>query len=111
MNQLYEREQAVAIKAIRAAARLCRSVRSEISPEVLAKRDKSPVTVADFGSQALICRELAEAFPDDPVIAEEAADDLRRPEGAPVLEQVVRHVAAACNDSIGGASDEIGAEQ
>ena len=46
---------------------------AEISPEVLAKKDKSPVTVADFGSQALICRALIESFPDDPVIAEEDA--------------------------------------
>ena len=46
---------------------------------MLAKKDKSPVTVADFGSQALICRALAEAFPDDPVIAEEDAVELRAP--------------------------------
>ena len=44
MNRLYEREQAVAIQAVREAARLCRAVASEISPEVLAKKDKSPVT-------------------------------------------------------------------
>ena len=82
MNQIYEREQAVAIRAVREAARLCRAVGAEISPEVLAKKDKSPVTVADFGSQALICRALAEAFPEDPVIAEEDAGELRHPEGA-----------------------------
>ena len=47
---------------------------------VLSKADRSPVTVADFGSQALICRALAEAFPDDPLIAEEDSAELRRPE-------------------------------
>ena len=67
----------------------------EISPEVLAKRDKSPVTIADFGSQALICRTLAEAFPGDPVIAEEDSAELRLPENAALLEQVLRHVRAA----------------
>ena len=65
---------------------------AEISPEVLAKKDKSPVTVADFGSQALIARALAEAFPDDPVIAEEDSAELRQPENAPLLDQVLRHV-------------------
>jgi HAL2 family 3'(2'),5'-bisphosphate nucleotidase len=94
MNRPFEDEQAVAIQCVREAARLCRSVAREISPEVLAKKDKSPVTVADFGSQALICRALAEAFPHDPVIAEEDAVELKRPENALVLEQVLGHVRA-----------------
>jgi 3'(2'), 5'-bisphosphate nucleotidase len=92
MSRLYEREKAVAIRAVHEAAWLCQAVAGEISPEVLAKKDKSPVTVADFGSQALICRTLAEAFPDDPVIAEEDAADLKRPENSALLEQVLRHV-------------------
>ncbi len=87
-------ERVVAIGAVREAARLCRAVGAEIAPEALAKKDKSPVTVADFGSQALICRTLAEAFPDDPIIAEEDSIELRRPEKAPVLDQVLRHVRA-----------------
>ena len=94
MNRLYETELTVAVRAVREAARLCRSVAREISPEVLAKKDKSPVTVADFGSQALICRALAEAFPDDPIIAEEDAVELRLPDNAAILEHVLRHVRA-----------------
>ena len=58
MNRPYERELGVAVRAVCEAALLCRAVSAEISSEVLAKRDKSPVTVADFGSQALICRAL-----------------------------------------------------
>jgi HAL2 family 3'(2'),5'-bisphosphate nucleotidase len=95
MNDPFERERSVAIRAVREAARLCRAVAREISPEVLDKQDRSPVTVADFGSQALICRALAEAFPDDPVIAEEDADALRRGENASILDQVLKHVRAA----------------
>ena len=56
MSRRYEWEREVAVEAVREAARLCRAVGAEISPEVLAKKDKSPVTVADFGSQALIAR-------------------------------------------------------
>jgi 3'(2'), 5'-bisphosphate nucleotidase len=92
MSRLYDLEHAVAIQSVSEAARLCRAVAIEISPDVMAKRDKSPVTVADFGSQALICRALAQAFPNDPVIAEEDAADLRRPENAAILAQVLRHV-------------------
>ncbi len=100
-QQLYANEQAVAIEAVRTAANLCRAVGALISPDVLAKKDKSPVTVADFGSQAVICRVLAEAFPDDPVIGEEDAGDLRLAENAPILEQVVRHVQAVCGATAG----------
>jgi len=95
MSHRFEFEARVAIKAVREAARLCRAVASEITPDVLAKKDKSPVTVADFGSQALICRALAEAFPDDLVIAEEDSSELREAVNAPILEQVVRHVDRA----------------
>jgi 3'(2'), 5'-bisphosphate nucleotidase len=92
MSRKYEWEREMAVQAVRGAARLCRSVAAEVSPEVLAKKDKSPVTVADFGSQALIARTLAGAFPDDSLIAEEDAAELRRPENAPILDRVLQHV-------------------
>ncbi len=98
---MYKREQAIAIEAVREAAWLCQNVASAISPEVLAKKDKSPVTVADFGSQALICRTLAEAFPDDPIIAEEDATELKLPQNASLLDQVRRHVSRARSHTSG----------
>jgi 3'(2'), 5'-bisphosphate nucleotidase len=82
----YQRELQVAVEAVRRAARVCRSVQAKIAPSgAIAKADKSPVTVADFASQALVCQSLRDAFPDDPVVAEEAADALRQPDGAQVL--------------------------
>ena len=92
MSQPYQRERELAIQAVRTAAALCHSVRSGLAPEVLAKADRSPVTVADFGSQALVGRALAEAFPDDPLIAEEDAAELRRAENAGLLAEVVAQV-------------------
>jgi 3'-phosphoadenosine 5'-phosphosulfate (PAPS) 3'-phosphatase len=94
MSRRYESERDLAVQAVREASRLCRAVAAEISPEVLAKKDKSPVTVADFGSQALIARTLAEAFPDDPIIAEEDSAELRLTENAAILDHVLRHVRA-----------------
>ncbi|QEH35717.1 Histidinol-phosphatase [Aquisphaera giovannonii] len=92
MSQPFELEQAAAVAAVRRAARLCQAVRRGIRPEVLDKKDKSPVTVADFGSQALVCRALLESFPEDPVIAEEDSAELRQASNAAVLGQVVAHV-------------------
>jgi 3'(2'), 5'-bisphosphate nucleotidase len=92
MSLDYHRESEIAARALREAASLCRRVQQAIAPEVLEKRDKSPVTVADFGSQALVCRRLAQAFPDDPVVAEEDSAELRREDNAPLLHQVVEQV-------------------
>jgi 3'(2'), 5'-bisphosphate nucleotidase len=52
------------------------------------------VTVADFASQAAICRALAAAFPDDPVIGEEESDTLRREENGRFLGRVLEELAA-----------------
>ncbi len=94
MSRQYEREQSEAIQAVRQATRLCLAVRAALQPDVLDKRDKSPVTVADFGSQAVVCRALASAFPDDPVIAEEDAEELGKPANTAILDLVVAQVRA-----------------
>src|SRR5271165_1080635 len=94
MSRHYEHEQSQAIQAVRQATRLCLAVRGALKPEVLDKKDKSPVTVADFGSQAVICRALGITFPDDPIIAEEDAEELGRSGNTAILDEVVRHVRA-----------------
>ena len=89
-----ENELLVAEKAVREAMGLCRVVQAGIVPSVLEKADRSPVTIADFGSQALVCRSLAESFPDDPVVGEEDAAKLRQPEQAEFLDRVIRVLAS-----------------
>ncbi len=46
----------------------------------------APLTVADFASQAAICRLIGDAFPRDPIIGEEESGALRREENGPFLE-------------------------
>jgi 3'(2'), 5'-bisphosphate nucleotidase len=99
MTLPYQRERQLAVRAVREAARLCRTVRSQVSPDVLEKSDRSPVTVADFGSQALVGRALATAFPDDPMIAEEDAAELRRDENRNILAEVVAQVRSIQDDA------------
>jgi 3'(2'), 5'-bisphosphate nucleotidase len=89
MGEPYEYELSQAIGAVRQATRLCLAVRASLRPEVRDKTDNSPVTVADFGSQAVIGRALAIAFPRDPVIAEEDADEFDKPGNASLLDEVV----------------------
>ncbi len=70
-------ERTVGIEAVRAASRLCRSVRASFSDALATqKADKSPVTVADLGSQVLISRALGAAFPEDPAMGEDDASQI-----------------------------------
>lgn len=95
MSEDQIRELETALAAVSLASTICRNVQASVSPETLEKRDRSPVTVADYASQAVICRTLRDAFPGDPIVAEEDARELRSGENAVVLERIVRELAAA----------------
>ncbi len=94
MSQKFERERQVAVDAVRRAMEVCRGVQFAITDEVLEKDDKSPVTIADFASQAMICRELDKAFPNDPIIGEEDSASLRTPEQKVFLERIREELAS-----------------
>lgn len=98
------RELDVALAAVREAGTLCHEVGAGIDRGELAKPDRSPVTVADFGAQALVCRALADSFPLDPVMGEEDSSALRDPGNAALLARVSALVAAR---RPGAAPDEI----
>lgn len=83
-------EMRFAIEAVREAAKVTRRVQESFDVTGLEKDDKSPVTVADFASQAVVARALMDRFPDDPLVAEEDAAALR--ESQDVLDVVTRHV-------------------
>ena len=52
------------------------------------------MTIADFASQAVICRELRAVFNDDPIVAEEDAAALRGDDNAKFRDQIVNEIAA-----------------
>ena len=88
---------AVASAAVHRAAELCRSVRyGPGAPPVISKEDSTPVTIADFGVQALVSLELGQAYPHIPFVAEEDAGTLRR---TPAL--LARVVDAVAGVSVG----------
>jgi 3'(2'), 5'-bisphosphate nucleotidase len=70
--------RAVAIQAVLDASRLTHQVQLElVDDDVVQKRDRSPVTVADYGAQAVVSHQLAQAFPGIPLVGEEDASALR----------------------------------
>lgn len=73
----YPNEARFALQAVRTAAQLCRTIQGEMVTKAIAKSDRSPVTVADFASQAVVARMLLEYFAEDPLVAEEDSTALR----------------------------------
>jgi 3'(2'), 5'-bisphosphate nucleotidase len=99
-------EREVGLAAVQAAARLCEQVRQAMvtgGAQKIDKDDRSPVTVADFGAQALVCRRIRAAFPDDYIVGEEDSAILRLPENALRLEAVTRFVRQEEPDADGTA--------
>ncbi len=104
MADLSHRELEAALHAVRVASRACRSVQRSISPETIAKQDKSPVTVADFASQAIVCKIIGDAFPDDAIVGEEDSGELRSADHASQLQRVQLEVELA---GVKGKPDDI----
>jgi 3'(2'), 5'-bisphosphate nucleotidase len=89
----YELERRVAVEAVIKACKLCRAVQAaHLAGGVIDKEDKSPVTVADFGAQAVVSDHLAATFPRDPLVGEEDSALLRQPENTTLKETVMKHV-------------------
>ncbi len=118
MIKPWHEERRAAIDAVRLAARACQAVRdrlvspgtnhpSEIGQQpwyrnhgntgIIAKQDRTPVTVADFASQAIVCRVLGQRFAGDAVVGEESSSELRRDDHAQVRALVVQHVSCEFN--------------
>ncbi|KAI8873281.1 3(2),5-bisphosphate nucleotidase HAL2 [Ramicandelaber brevisporus] len=98
------KERAVAIDAVLRASKLCRKVldaRKQSATDgihALIKPDDSPVTIADYGAQAVVNTLLKRAFPDDLMVGEEDADDLRQPNNAHLKDSISTLVREALND-------------
>lgn len=99
----YQLELKTGMAAVRAAANVCRAVQANlVIADTLEKKDKSPVTVADFAAQAIVCAHLLKDLPNDLMVGEEDSAELRTGEEAGLRAAVVQHVA----DELGGADEE-----
>ncbi len=87
-------------RAVEAAGKVCHAVAVRLGEiSALTKDDRSPVTVADFASQAVVLHLLADVLGDVPVVGEENADLLRGEDGHPTLELVVDAVRVVWADA------------
>lgn len=93
MVDLYTAETKFAIQTVRQASRLVKLIQAEMVTPALTKEDRSPVTVADFASQALVGKLLGEHFPTDLLVGEEDSSALRQPGEEHTLNQVAHFVS------------------
>ena len=82
-----------ALIAVRDAATVCQSVQKNlVTAATLEKKDRSPVTVADFASQALVCSSLSGVSKISECVGEENAAELRETGAEQTRDKVVEHV-------------------
>lgn len=85
-------EAQFALELIRSGSELARRIRAETSVRFLIKEDRSPVTLADMGIQAIAGALLEIYFPPAILVAEEDADYLKTSKGEKDLERITKYV-------------------
>ena len=88
--------------AVRQAAELCRLVQDRyLSASTKTAGDHAePVTIADYGSQAIICRALQRRYPDDAVIAEESGGQFNQLVSGEKRAQVLQLLADVLGEAV-----------
>ena len=78
---------------------LCRKVQGEMLSS-MDKSDSSPVTIADYGCQALIHRAILLNHPEHALISEEGSDHLRKNAAPGEISAIVRLVSDALGNEV-----------
>lgn len=91
---LYEKERTTARDAARLAGKLCLAIREEMLNEMgsMEKAGREPVTIADYGAQAIVMQHIASVFAADGSLAEEKGSDFSRLTTDEQQLRITRHV-------------------
>ncbi len=82
-----------AIRAVSEACKATRAVQAELeSIRQMTKDDRSPVTVADFAAQAIVCQRLHDDLGAIDMVGEESAAEIREPGKETLAEAVAQTV-------------------
>ncbi len=87
--------------AVKEAGKRCEAIRRGlVKEETLEKRDKSPVTIADYTVQAMLCRAIRELDPGVSIVAEEDSRMLREARNRPMLEKIAEFLTEESVEAI-----------
>jgi 3'(2'), 5'-bisphosphate nucleotidase len=98
----FEHERAVALTAARLAGQLCLAIRQDMDNPVekMDKAGKEPVTIADYGAQAIILHHIANQFPEDATLAEERGQDFDTLSTDRQRAMVLRYVSDSLEETV-----------
>lgn len=99
MTSLVQSDLEPMLQAVRLAAQLCQEVQRHYLIENQ-KEGHEPVTIADYGSQAILARAISLAFPDDAIIAEESATQFLQAVTEAQRAQIVRLVGQVLGEPV-----------
>ena len=87
------REKEIGLRAVSAAMAMTAAIQKELTGgDTLTKSDRSPVTIADFAAQAMVCKALGAHFPGMPIVGEEDSLAIRRPENREIFAKIVHYL-------------------
>jgi 3'(2'), 5'-bisphosphate nucleotidase len=90
---MFEKELEIGKKAVIETMKITTAVQRDLSSQdSMTKADRSPVTIADFASQAIVCRILKDTFPELPIVAEENSDALKKPENKEIFRRIIQYI-------------------
>ena len=88
-----------ALRAVHLAASLAEEIQGEMVSGALTKDDRSPVTVADFASQAVVGYLLDGSFPGEYLVGEEGSEVLRSPQERDTLKKVAGYLSRVVGET------------
>jgi HAL2 family 3'(2'),5'-bisphosphate nucleotidase len=90
---MLQKEKEIGLQAVSSAMALADFIQSEMtSRDTLTKTDRSPVTIADFAVQALICKILSSHFPRLPIVGEEDSLAISKPENRELFAKIIHYL-------------------
>lgn len=90
---LYQEELSIGMRAIKKGSLLARAVaKGLLSESTLEKKDRSPVTIADYGVQTVVMSVVRSALKNAQFVAEEDSSDLQNPSNRHLLEKLEAYV-------------------
>jgi 3'(2'), 5'-bisphosphate nucleotidase len=87
---MLQKEKEISLQAVSQAMAMAAAIqKAATSRDTLTKSDLSPVTIADFAVQALICQILSCHFPGIAIVGEEDSLALRKPENRELFAKII----------------------
>jgi len=90
---MYKDKLEIGVEAVKIAIPLVKKIQNELSgKEAITKVDKSPVTIADFSAQAVICKILNREMPNISIVGEEDSEALKEEKNSAIVEKILYYI-------------------